>query len=389
MITSFGPHAGTGTGDDVLNTSTAPGVRMSGSGGVRRSMPSIEVVAREAGVSTATAGRALGGYGSVSAKSREAVLAAAERLGYRANSLARSMITGLTHTLGVLVPDIENPFFSRALRGIADVAHERGWEVLLINTDEDLTLERKGLGVLAERRVDGLVVAPTDAADRDALQAVIDAGIPVVLLDRRVPGLDADTVGIDNRAAARDATERLLKLGHRSIALLTGGDEHLAAKLARPGLRGVERIAGTTVGARTAGYRDALLEAGVDPRPELVSAEGFRREDAAEATARLFALPDPPTAILALDSLLALGVLLALRRLGLRCPADVSLVSFDDADWAEAISPPLSVVAQPIYELGAEAGRLLLDRVQGSERRVTHRRLPTRFIERESARSLL
>ncbi|NUW44049.1 LacI family DNA-binding transcriptional regulator [Nonomuraea rhodomycinica] len=358
------------------------------SGSVRRTtMPSIEIVAKEAGVSTATAGRALGGYGSVSRKSREAVLAAAERLGYRPNSLARSMITGLTHTLGVLVPDIENPFFSRALRGIADAAHERGWEVLLVNTDEDLALERKALSVLTERRVDGLVVAPTDVADRDALQAVVDAGIPVVLLDRRVPGLEADTVGIDNRAAAKDATERLLKLGHRSVALLTGGDEKLRPKLSRPGLRGVERLAATTVGARAAGYRDALVEAGIEPRPELVSAEGFRREDAAAATRRLLALPDPPTAILALDSLLALGVLQALRGLGLRCPVDVSLVAFDDADWAEAISPPLSVVAQPIYELGAEAGRLLLDRVQGSDKRFTHRRLPTRFIERESATS--
>ncbi|MFG1956492.1 LacI family DNA-binding transcriptional regulator [Nonomuraea sp. NPDC049028] len=358
------------------------------SGSARRSMPSIEVVAKEAGVSTATAGRALGGYGSVSGKSREAVLAAAERLGYRANSLARSMITGLTHTLGVLVPDIENPFFSRALRGIADVAHERGWEVLLVNTDEDLSLERKALGVLAERRVDGLVVAPTDTADRDALKDVIDAGIPVVLLDRRVPGLEADTVGIDNRAAAKDATERLLALGHRNIALLTGGDEKLRPRLARPGLRGVERLGATTVGARAAGYRDALVESGIEPRPELVSAEGFRREDAAAATTRLLGLPDPPTAILALDSLLALGVLQALRRLGLRCPADVSLVGFDDADWAEAISPPLSVVAQPVYELGAEAGRLLLDRVQGADRRPVHRRLPTRFVERESARSV-
>jgi DNA-binding LacI/PurR family transcriptional regulator len=351
----------------------------------RRGMPSVVEVAREAGVSTATAARALGGYGSVSARARDAVTAAADRLGYRANGLARSMITGLTHTLGVLVSDIENPFFSRALRGIADVAHEAGYQVLLVNTDEDQEIERGALTVLTERRVDGLVVVPADARDRDALQQVIDAGIPVVLLDRTVHGVAADTVGIDNRAAARDATRRLLELGHQDVSLFTGAPESMQRALTRPGLRGVERLTGTTVGTRAAGYRDALVAAGITPRPELVSAEGFRREDAAAAVRRLMALPRPPTAILALDSLLALGVLQGLREAGLRCPADVSLIGFDDADWADVISPPLTVVAQPVYDLGAEACRLLLERIGGADRRPVNRRLATRFVERESA----
>jgi DNA-binding LacI/PurR family transcriptional regulator len=351
----------------------------------RRGMPSIVEVAREAGVSTATAARALGGYGSVSDRARSSVLASADRLGYRANGLARSMITGLTHTLGVLVPDIENPFFSRALRGIADVAHEHGYEVLLVNTDEDVDIERKALSVLTERRVDGLVIAPTDVADRDAMQSVLGAGIPIVFIDRSVPGLPADVVGIDNRAAAREATQRLLDLGHEHIGLLTGAPPELQPKLARPGMRGVERLTATTVGTRAAGYRDALLAAGVPPRPELVSADGFRREDAAAAVRRLLTLSQPPTAVLALDSLLALGVLQALREDGVRCPQDLSLVCFDDADWAEVVSPPLTVLAQPVYEIGTEAGRLLLDRIAGFERRPVHKRLPTTFLERQSA----
>jgi DNA-binding LacI/PurR family transcriptional regulator len=352
---------------------------------IRRGIPSIVEVAREAGVSTATAARALGGYGSVSERARIAVTAAADRLGYRANGLARSMITGLTHTLGVLVPDIENPFFSRSLRGIADVAHERGYEVVLVNTDEDVEIEQKALGVLTERRVDGLVIAPTDVADRVAMHAVIDAGIPIVFIDRTLPGLPADSVGIDNRAAALEATQRLLDLGHERIALLTGAPPELWARLSRPGLRGVERLVATTVGTRAAGYRDALLAAGLEPRPELVSAEGFRRDDAAAATRRLLTLPSPPTAILALDSLLALGVLQGLRELGLQCPRDLSLVGFDDADWTEVVSPPLSVMSQPIYDIGAEAGRLLLDRIATPDRRPVHRKLATRFIERSSA----
>jgi len=348
-------------------------------------MPSVVKVAQQAGVSTATAARALGSYGSVSEKARQRVLAAAEALSYRPNGLARSMITGLTRTIGMVVPDIENPFFSRAVRGMADVAHEQGSQVLVLNTDEDVESELQALTVLTERRVDGLVIAPTDAADRSALEGVIKSGIPVVLLDRTVRGLAADSVGIDNRAAAREATQRLIDLGHQDIALLTGAPAELQPHLMRPGLRGVERLTGTTVGTRAAGYRDALTAAGINLRTELVSAEGFHRQDAAKAIRRLMSLSRPPTAVLALDSLLALGVLQGLRELRLRCPDDVSLIGFDDADWAVAISPPLTVVAQSVYEMGKVAGQLLLERVAGSDRAPVRCRLPVRLIERESA----
>jgi LacI family transcriptional regulator len=159
-----------------------------------RAIATVPDVAREAGVSTATAARALGGYGSVRKSTRDRVLAAAEQLGYRANSLARSMITGSTRTLGVVVSDIENPFFRRSLRGIADTARGEGFEVLLANTDEELDKEEAAVRMMTERRVDGLVVCPADGGDRAHLADVIAAGIPVVLLDRRVAGLKADTV---------------------------------------------------------------------------------------------------------------------------------------------------------------------------------------------------
>jgi LacI family transcriptional regulator len=254
-----------------------------------------------------------------------------------------------------------------------------------VNTDEDVDIEQKALGVLTERRVDGLVIAPTDVSDKEAMLAVVKAGIPIVFIDRTLPGVPADVVGIDNRAAAREATQRLLDLGHQRIALLTGAPGELRTKLTRAGLRGVERLAATTVGTRTAGYRDALVAAGLSPRPELVSAEGFRRDEAAAATRRLLELASPPTAVLALDSQLALGVLQGLHEMGLQCPRDLSLVGFDDADWTEVVSPPLSVMSQPIYDIGAEAGRLLLDRIGRPDRRPVHRTLPTRFIERSSA----
>jgi LacI family transcriptional regulator len=349
-----------------------------------RGIATLPQVARRAGVSTATAARALGGYGSVRESTRQRVLDAAEELGYRANVLARSMITGSTHTLGVLMSDIENPFFRRSLRGIADTARSRGFEILLANTDEELDKERTAVTLLAERRVDGLVICPADAGDRAHLRDVVESGIPVVLIDRTVSGLSADTVGIDNRKAARQATERLLALGHERIAILTGGTPEIGERLLRPDMKGVERLSATTVGARAAGYRDAMSAADVAMRPEYLSANGFRREDAVDEVRKLMSLAEPPTAVLAFDSIQSLGALQAFRELGLHCPDDVSLLGFDDAEWADVVSPPLSVVTQPAYEIGVAACDLLLARIGGDDRRPVHHRLATTFIDRES-----
>jgi LacI family transcriptional regulator len=349
-----------------------------------RGIATVDDVAREAGVSTATAARALGGYGSVKESTRERVIAAAEQLGYRANSLARSMITGSTRTLGVVMSDIENPFFRRSLRGIADTARAQGFEVLLANTDEELDKEETAVRVMTERRVDGLVVCPTDGGDRAHLAGVIAAGIPVVLLDRSVAGLKADTVGIDNRKAARAATEHLLANGHRDIAIVTGGTPAMLERMLRADMRGVERASATTVGSRAAGFRDAMRAAGVPIRPDLISSGGYRREDGEAETTRLLALPDRPTAILAFDAMQALGAFHAISRAGVRCPEEVSLLGFDDAEWADVVSPGLTVMSQPTYEIGVAACRLLLTRIAGGGGAAAHRRLPTQLIERGS-----
>jgi LacI family transcriptional regulator len=349
-----------------------------------RVMATLPQVAEQAGVSTATAARALGGYGSVRASTRDRVVAAAQALGYRANGLARSMITGSTQTIGVLMSDIENPFFRRSLRGVADTARRRGFEVLLANTDEELEVERTAVSLLAERRVDGMVICPADPGDRQHLASVIESGIPIVLLDRKMTGLPADVVGIDNRKAGRQATQRLLDAGHRRIAILTGAEPDIGERLRRPGMKGVERLSATTTGSRAAGYRDALATVGLEPRPEYLSTNGFRREDAVAATHALMSLPEPPTAILAFDAMQSLGALRAFAERGLRCPEDVSLLGFDDAEWADVVSPQLSVLAQPVYEIGVQACELLLSRIAGDTRRPSHHRLATQLVERGS-----
>ena len=351
--------------------------------GTRTATATIHDVARLADVSTATAARALGGYGSVRPTTHERVLTAAASLGYRPNGLARSMITGTTHTLGVVLADIENPFFYRALRGITDTARSRGYEVVLTNTDEDADIERQALTTLIERRVDGLIVCPAEGGDRAHLSDAIASGLPVVLLDRYVSGLGVDMVGLDNRRAAADATRCLIRHGHTRIAIVTGGRDPVLPAPTQRDLRSLQRSAVTTP-ARASGFRDAMVAAGLALRPEYLSASGFHRDDAAAATEALMNLPQPPTAILAFDSVLSLGVLLALHRMGKRCPDEVSILGFDDAEWAEVVSPPLSVVRQPVYEIGSKACTLLLDRIGGNGRRPSQHRLRGELIERNS-----
>ena len=352
--------------------------------GSRNGRVTITDVAKRSGVSTATAARALGDYGSVGGGTRDRVRTVAAELGYRPNRLARSMIKGTTQTLGVVLADIENPFFYRALAGMTDTARRRGFDVVLVNTDEDDALEDQALSTLVERQVDGLIICPTNDGDSTYLKQVVASELPVVLLDRPRPDVATDMVGLDNIGAAAEATRHLLAHGHTRIAIVTGGNPSVLPRLRRTGMKGVEKIAVTTLGDRAAGYRDALVAAGVPLRPEYLSAGGFHRDDAAAATKELMALPEPPTAVLAFDSVLSLGVLVGLRDLGLRCPDDVSVVGFDDADWAEVVSPPLTVFSQPVYEIGVKACELLLDGVEGQQRDPAEHRLQGRLIERAS-----
>jgi DNA-binding LacI/PurR family transcriptional regulator len=347
-------------------------------------MATVLDVAALAGVSIATAARALGGYGSVSPATLQRVLGAAAQIGYRPNGLARSMITGQTHSIGAVLADIENPFFYGVLRGISDNARSNGFDVLLANTDEDADNERNAVTALFERRVEGLILCPVESRDDTQLRSIVQMAVPVVVIDRPAPGLKVDTVALDNRRAGREVTTYLLGLGHRRIGIVTGGAKEIQRELRKPDMRNVERIPLTTLGLRAAGYRDALLDAGIAPRPEYLTAGGFHREDASDSVRELMALREPPTALIAFDSILALGAILGLRSLGLRCPDDVSLVGFDDADWAEVMSPSLSVVRQPVHEIGTTACELLLRRVANREGRYTHRRLRGTFIPRGS-----
>jgi LacI family transcriptional regulator len=340
-------------------------------------------VARLAGVSTATAGRALGGYGSVKPSTLLKVQAAADELGYSPNAIAKSMITGRTLTLGAVVADIENPFFARVIRGIADVARARGFEVVLSNTDEELATEQATVKLLVDKRVDGLIVAPASGSDSDHLVAAMKAGSHLVLVDRTVRGLQADTITIRNRAAASHAVSYLAELGHTRIGYVSGtmrtNEDAVSGSPTRDVSTGEERIAG---------YRRALRESGLHDDGRYIEVGGPRKADAGLSASKLLGMADPPTAIVAADSVIALGILEEIHRRGLRIPEDVSVVGFDDAEWASVVTPPLSVIQQPAYELGAGAASLLIDRILGLDGPPRNKLLESVFIDRGSVARL-
>jgi LacI family transcriptional regulator len=347
----------------------------------------IPDVAARAGVSPATAARALGGYGAVSAAARERVLAAADELGYRRNDLARAMITGRTQTIGLVIADIENPFFAGAVRGVTDAARRAGYEVLLTNTDEDPEAERAAVRVLLARQVDGLIVAPA-SHDTDHLRAAEAGGHPVVLLDRRVPGLDVDTVLVDNHAAARDVVERLVAAGHRRIAMVTGGTRSGDRSAPAPAPAPAPVRASVSTGQdRVDGFLAALREAGVAEPATYLRTGAHSPEQANERMADLLRLPTPPTAVFASDSRVALGVVKAIRAAGLSVPDQISVVAFDDADWTSVVTPPISVVAQPTHAMGRRAAEMLVSRLTGEDRPAELHMMGTEFLARESVGS--
>jgi LacI family transcriptional regulator len=322
-------------------------------------------VARLARVSQATAARALGGYGYVGAATRARVEEAARTLGYVPNSVARALVSGVTGVIGLVVGDIENPFFAAAARGLSDIVEARGYTVLLANSDEDEERERAAVAALRARRVDGLVVTPHSSSASPHLEAAL-ATAPVVLLDRTVRGLAIDAVTVDNAAGARAATEHLLEHGHRRIGMVT--DEPVIASSAE----------------RLRGYRAALEASGVPRDRDLISIGGSSRAEGYRAAMSLLQLERRPTALFSSNNFMTVGTMHALRAAGLRVPQDVSVVGFDDLEWTTLIDPPLTVVAQPAGELGSEAGRRILARIDGASGRPRRVRLKTELILRGS-----
>jgi LacI family transcriptional regulator len=341
--------------------------------------PRLVDVARLAGVSRATAARALGGYGSVSPELASMVAAAAETLGYRGNALAKSVSSGRSHTIGVVISDIENPHFAKAVRGITDTAKKSGFDVILANTDENLDAERAAVEVFLAKRVDGLIVASTSRNDSAHLLDFAKMRRPLVLFDRKPDNVPADWVGTDCYGDARKVVEYLVQKGHRKLAFVsatTKTPEEL--ELGSP-------LPISTIADRVRAIRDSCAAAGI--QYEFISG-AMSPEQTNEAVAALLDREDRPSALIMSYSRLALPAFQAIRRAGLHIPDDISLVCLDDADWMTVSSPEVSVIAIPAYELGARAAEILIERIAGGGPATTDHLVPADFVERASVADL-
>jgi LacI family transcriptional regulator len=325
----------------------------------------ISDVASRAGVSTATVSRALNGKSTVDPELAERVLAAAEELGYRPNGPARNLRRQETAVLALIISDVESPFFTAVARGVEDTAHESGYSLVLCNSDDDSAKEREYVDVALQERVAGVLLSPTGR--EDTAELLRSNGTPVVAVDRRLPNSSGDTVLADTRLAAKQATTHMAEQGYADIACVTGPSGVLTAD------------------DRLDGYRDGLAEVGVPFREDRVHRSEFKAAGAERAAAALLDSPDRPDALLVANNIMAVGVLATMRRLGLRPGADVGVVAFDDAPWATLLDPPLSVVRQPAYEMGATAARLLLNRIAGDRGEPTTTTLSAELVPRGSS----
>ena len=307
----------------------------------------IRQIADRAGVSVGTVSHVINRTAGVRDAVQRRVLAAVDQLGYRPSLLARSLRRNETTILGMIVPDILNPFFPQVVRGVEDVAFQHGYQVILCNTDNEAGKERSYFEILRAYRMAGLIVIPSAYSHLKALTA--GAGprhAPLVCLDRCVSGWKADSVTVDNLAGSYQATQWLIAAGHQRIATITGPLQLGNA---------MERLRG---------FRRALRQAGIPLPMHYVQEGNFDRLSGYRQGLVLLRGPHPPTAIFAANDLVALGVLTAIRELGLRCPQDVSLIGFDDLEIASLTDPPLTTVAQPGYEMGARAAELLLQQLK-------------------------
>jgi LacI family transcriptional regulator len=323
-------------------------------------------VARLAGVSSSTVSHVLNGTRFVSDDVRRRVLGAVQNLGYEPNGVARSLKVNRSMTIGLIISDIGNPFFTAIVRGVEDAAQANGYVLVLCNSNEDHVREAMHLRALRAKRLDGLILAPAGEA-HDYLRDTVRAHFPLVFLNRDVAGIDAPAVLLDNETAAFEATNHLLSLGHRRIGMIGG------------------RPLASTSSERARGYGRALREAGVPADERLLVSGGSEVEGGCAAALALRALEPRPTAIFAGNNQMTIGALGAIQARGLRVPEDLALLGFDDFAWADVFRPRLSTVAQPTYELGSTSANVLFKIMADPTAEVPRRTLlPGRLVIRDS-----
>ncbi len=308
----------------------------------------LQDIASKTGVSVSTVSRVLHDTSKkykISKETQAKVKQAAKDCGYRVNALARGLRVQKTHEVGIIVPDISNPFFSAVIKSLAGELRKRGYSIIVYDSDEDIVIERSSIKSLLEKRVDGLVIASV-GQDFTHIQKIRDAEIPLVMVDRCFEALDVDSISVDNVKGSLLAVNHLINEGHRRIAFIQG----------LPGTYANE--------TRLQGYKTALLDAGIPIDEALIAGDDFRVLNGYLTTKLLLNLSNPPTAIFTAGDLLALGTLEACRENNITIPNNLSLVTFDDPVFAPYLSPALSAVEQPITKMAEMAVSILCHRMK-------------------------
>ena len=349
----------------------------------RTPAPTIADVAERAGVSPATASRALSNYGRVSKGTVEKVRSAAAEIGYRPNELARAMRVGSTRTIGlVIIADFTNAFFDRATKAIVDAARAHDYQVLITNTDEDIDVEQQAVLTLLDKQVDGLIIVPSLAKEHPHLETTQLGGRPVVLIDRRIDELPLTSVTTDDasgtRAAVLDATAK----GHRKLGFL----------ISAVGVPEFTTVAPTemisTVRDRSDGFRCGATDSNIPIADQLWVYCADEPSSSEAAVASMLDSDMPPSVIFTSNNDMALAVLQVAGQRGLAIGRDLSLVTVDDSVWAAAMVPGISVIARPVEELGSIAVARLVERIESPGQDVERLVLPTQYISRSSVATI-
>ncbi|NBI27841.1 LacI family DNA-binding transcriptional regulator [Chengkuizengella marina] len=316
--------------------------------------PTIYDIAREAGVSIATVSKVINNTGRIGDKTKQKVMKVMKDLDYHPSIVASALTGKKTHTIGLLIPDIANPFFAEIARSVEDMGNELGFSVMMCSTDNNIDKESKYISLLEQKRVDGIILA-TGTQNTTILQNLLKKKVPIALIARDMPSLPVDTVLVDDYMGGYEATSHLIKLGHQKISIIAEDLTVMSSK---------ERIRG---------YCQALEDHGLAFDERLLHVSDFTIEGGRKVAAKILSENNSATAIFACNDLLAMGAIQAAREKGIQIPEDLSIIGFDNTILASICDPPLTTIAQPIQDMGKKVVELLVKEIK--EEKTTKQRV--------------
>ena len=336
------------------------------------SKSSLKSISKDLGLSTGTISRVLNGKAKqfrISDATVKLVTDYAEQVGYTPNLIAKGLQASKTHTIGLLIPNIADPFFAAMAKNIEKAASLANYSIILVDAEESLEKEKKQVRNLLSRSVDGMIIAPV-VSDFSHFKEIVEKGIPIVFIDNYSKNIDVPYITSDNFSGGFEATQALLENGHTRIGIIKGIADAYPLQ------------------ERLRGYHAALKSFGIEPDVALEEGVYYSIEEGYKSAMKIMQLPDPPTAIFATSCELGLGALGALKELNLHAPEDVSMVFFDDQPYLSYINPPMTTVGQDYLAIGRQAVESILSQIDKTPANKSNKVVPTKFISRQSIKTL-